>query len=358
MLLTFLSFIFVLGILIFIHELGHFIVAKRVGIRVDRFSLGFPPNIFAHKYGETTYCIGIIPLGGYVKMAGENPDDDTTGAPNEFMSKSVGRRAAVIFAGPFMNYVLSILLLVGVFYFTGEPVFDDNKVVISEVSPDGPAEAAGLLPDDEIISVEGHAVSRYDSVSSIIYTRIEKPVELAIVRGADTLDFNITTMKAEVTNIDGGVDTVGMIGVSLGQKLLGYDDYSVFEATQKGVIYAHFIVWETVKIVKRLVTRELSIKSVGGPVFILQESGRQARRGVSNLFVFMALLSVNLAVLNVLPIPILDGGHLVFLAVEKLKGSPLSVKARIIAQQVGLVILLGLILTVTYNDILRWLRGL
>ena len=125
--LTIASFIFVLGILIFIHELGHFLVAKKVGIKVERFSLGFPPNIVSKKYGETTYSIGIIPLGGYVKMAGEHPQEEATGAPDEFMSKTVGQRATVIFAGPFMNYVLSIVLLIGIFLFTGKPLYDDSK---------------------------------------------------------------------------------------------------------------------------------------------------------------------------------------------------------------------------------------
>lgn len=354
MLLTMASFIFVLGILIFIHELGHFLVAKRVGIKVERFSLGFPPNIFSRKYGDTIYSIGIIPLGGFVKMAGENPGEPSTGGPGEFMSKSVGHRAAVIFAGPFMNYVLSIVLLIGIFFFTGKPTFDDDQVIVGELVSGGPAEKAGLRVDDVIIGINGEAVTSFDTVRTRINAVVENDLTVTWLHGQDTLSAVITTALQEVPNLDGKVDTVGVIGFS--QKAIGYENYSISESVEQGFVTAHIIVWETVKFIKRVISGQVSAKMIGGPIFIAQQSGKEAKKGPSSLFFFMALLSVNLAVLNVLPIPILDGGHLVFLALEKVKGSPVSVRARMIAQQVGLVILLGLILMVTYNDILRWIR--
>ena len=358
MLLTAASFIFVLGILIFIHELGHFLVAKKVGVRVDKFSLGFPPNILAKKVGETTYCIGVIPLGGYVKMAGEHPGEESTDAPDEFMSKSVGQRTAVIFAGPFMNYVLSIVLLIGILYFGGRPVFDPNRVAIIQVNPDGPAAEAGLKDEDEIIAIDGAPVFRYDSLSSIIHAKIEKPLDLTWVRAGDTITTTITTMKSAQPNPDGIIDTVGLIGVILGQKVIGREDVGLRESIEDGFITAHIIVWETVKFIKKYVTGEVSPKMVGGPLFIAQQSGKEARKGAASLFFFMALLSVNLAVLNILPIPVLDGGHLIFLAIEKVRGSPLSMKIRSTAQQIGVILLLGLIVFVTYNDILRLFKGL
>ncbi len=353
---TAVSFIFVLGILIFIHELGHFLVAKRVGIKVERFSLGFPPNIFSKKWGETTYSIGVIPLGGYVKMAGEHPHEEVTGSPDEFMSRSVGQRAAVIFAGPFMNYVLSIVLLIGIFFFTGRAVFDEVRVVVGEVVDDSPAQKAGLQVDDVIIAVNGEPVSRFDSARVRINAVVADDLNLMWLRNSDTLTATITTVTEEVPNLDGGVDTVGIIGFS--QKVLRYERYSFTESIRHGFVTAHVIVWETVKFIKKVLAGQVSAKMIGGPIFIAQQSGKEAKKGASNLLFFMALLSVNLAVLNVLPIPILDGGHLVFLGLEKVKGSPLSVRARMVAQQVGLVILLGLILVVTYNDILRWIRGI
>ena len=355
MLVTALSFIFVLGVLIFIHELGHFIVAKRVGIRVETFSLGFPPTIASKKYGETTYALGIIPLGGYVKMAGENPDDKMVGAPDEFMSKSVAQRAAVIFAGPFMNYLLAIVILIGVFYFTGRPIFDESHVIVGQVVEGDPAYKAGLKTGDQIVSLDGKVINNYDSLRFAIYSHKDLPLTLSWLHDGDTMSARITPRIETVPNAEGGIDSIGMIGFS--EKILGYHKYGLWESAKRGFVTAHVIVYETVLFVKKFAFGEVSPKLIGGPIFIAQQSGREAEKGPSNLFFFMALLSVNLAILNVLPIPILDGGHLVFLAAEKIKGSPLSMKTRAIAQQVGLIFLLFLIVFVTYNDILRAFKG-
>jgi regulator of sigma E protease len=355
MLLTLASFIFVLGILIFIHELGHFLVAKKVGVRVDKFSLGFPPNILAKKVGETTYCIGVIPLGGYVKMAGEHPDEESTGAPDEFMSKSVAQRTAVIFAGPFMNYVLSIVLLIGILYFGGRPLFDKERILVGQVAKESPAAQAGLTEDDQIIAVDAEPMSNFDTLRARINTKIEQPLELTWIHEGDTLTATMITMATTTPTEDGRVDTVGVIGFA--QKVIGYEKLDLFESTKRGFVTAHVIVWETVKFIKKYVTGEVSLKMVGGPLFIAQQSGKEARKGATSLFFFMALLSVNLAVLNVLPIPVLDGGHLIFLAIEKVRGTPLTMKVRLTAQQIGFVLLLGLIVLVTYNDILRLFKG-
>ncbi len=355
MLTTVLSFIFVLGLLVFIHELGHFLVAKRVGIKVHRFALGFPPYIFTKTVGETAYSIGIIPLGGFVKMAGENPDDPSTGDPTEFASKTLRQRAAVIFAGPFMNYVLAIVLLIGVLYFGGQPIYDKGKVVVGQVTSGAPAEAAGLKEDDIIIGIDGMAVAQFDSVRTRINKHLSEPLALTWIRGNDTMTASIMTKIEKTPNLEGGFDSVGVIGFA--QKPVGYDKYTLWEATSNGFITTHVIVWETVKFVKNLISGQVSSKLLGGPLFIAQQSGKEARKGGASLFFFMALLSVNLAVLNILPIPILDGGHLVFLAVEAIKGSPISQKARMVSQQFGLVVLLGLIVFVTFNDIRRFIQG-
>lgn len=349
------AFIFVLGILVFIHELGHFLVAKKVGIKVERFSLGFPPNIFSKKWGETTYCIGIIPLGGYVKMAGEQPTDEATGAPEEFMSKSVGQRAAVIFAGPFMNYVLAIFLLIGIYYFGGRPLFDENRVIVGEVTQDGPAFAAGLQIDDQIISINGHEVTRFDSLAGRIYKIVEEPLELTWVHQNDTISKSITTKLTTIPNTSGGMDTIGIIGFT--QKVIGYEKYPLTQSITEGFLMTHTLVYTTFDFLKKVLSMQVSPKAIGGPLFIAQQSGKEARKGASSLFFFMALLSVNLAVINIVPIPVLDGGQLVFLAIEKLRGSPLSMKARTTAQQIGIIFVLGLIVMVTYNDIVRVIQG-
>ena len=190
--LSILSFIFVLGVLVFIHELGHFLVAKKVGIRVDRFSLGFPPNVLARKWGETTYCIGLIPLGGYVKMAGENP--------HEFMSKSAGRRAAVILAGPFMNYLLSIFILAGILFIFGQPLFDPERALVGEVIKGHPAFQAGLKPGDQILAIDGEPVSGFEAMRVRINAHVAEPIELTWLHEEDT----ITGPSAKESVVDKG----------------------------------------------------------------------------------------------------------------------------------------------------------
>lgn len=353
MLTTALSFIITLGILIFIHELGHFIVAKRVGIRVEKFSLGFPPNIFSKQIGETVYCIGMIPLGGYVKMIGENPDEESTGAPYEFMSKSVLQRTAVIFAGPFMNYLLALALFTSIFLY-GRPIVDTQRLVVGTVEKGDPADRAGLKTGDQIIAVDGKAVRTFDSVRVAINKKVIAPVHLTWLRGTDTMRADITTRAEVQPNMTGGVDSIGVIGFT--QQILRHESDGVIASFKQGFVTTHVIVWETIKFVKKLVSGQVSPKLLGGPLFIAEQSGKEAHKGISSLIFFMALLSVNLAVLNVLPIPVLDGGHLLFLAIEKVRGSPLSMRARAIAQQIGIVFLFGVILLVTYNDILRMFR--
>ncbi len=355
MLMTIVSFVFVLGVLVLIHELGHFLVAKKAGIFVEKFSIGFPPYIFKKKWGETEYCIGAIPLGGFVKMAGENPEEESTGAENEFMSKSVGARAAVLFAGPFSNYVLAVLIFIGIFYFKGVPVFEENNIVVGIVDETKPAYAAGLRADDRIIGLNGVPVNNFDSLRFQIYKIVNSELSLQWVHGSDTVTKNITTTIAEAPNKDGGVDTLGIIGFA--PKPSSYEYMGFTDAVASGFDKANYFVVLTLNTVKSLITAEVSVKELGGPVFIAKQSGNVAKEGIVPLLFFMALLSVNLGVLNILPIPVLDGGHLVFLAIEKIKGSPVSVKGRMYAQQVGVFLLLGLILVVTFNDIVRVFAG-
>lgn len=355
--LTALAFIIVIGVVIFFHELGHFLVAKKAGIRVEKFSLGFPPNIFTRKYGDTTYCIGTIPLGGYVKMAGENPDEARTGASDEFMSKPALKRAAVIFAGPFMNYVLAILLLIPYFYFRGEPIPDETRNSITEVLPDSPAKKVGLQPKDEIIGINGVPLTHFDSLRTRIMTEVEKPITLTWIHQGDTLTDTLTTVASEIQADDGGLDTIGIIGIRFRNRVVGYRSYSLHQAAVRAANDAHEMFYLTLVFVKRLMTREVSVKMIGGPLFIAQQSGKEAQKGIPSLIYFISFLSINLAILNILPIPMLDGGHLLFILIEKVRGSPLSMKTRAVAQQIGLVVLLSFVIYATYNDLLRVLGG-
>ena len=346
--------IFVLGVLIFFHELGHFLMAKKAGIRVEKFSLGFPPTILKKKYGDTEYCIGLIPLGGYVKMAGETPGEEITGAPDEFMSKSVGARALVVAAGPFMNVLIAFLVLWGVFWVRGEEVVDTDHAVIGIVSPDSPASKAGLEPGDIVTSINGEAVTTFRSMYEHIRTEVEKPITLGWQRNGQDMSATVTTSFSEFLNQDGVKDTVGIIGV--GQQTT-FIDLSFFTAAKRGAQKTYEFAATVYNFVYDLIRLQVSPKLIGGPVFIMQMAGETAQMGFATLLAFMSLLSVNLAILNILPIPILDGGHLIFLLIEKIKGSPVSLNARIISQQIGLVFLLIVIIMVTYQDIMRVITG-
>jgi len=351
---TILSTIFVLGVLIFIHELGHFLVAKSSGIRVDKFSLGFPPFIFKKKAGNTEYCLGAIPLGGFVKMAGENPDDQATGAPDEFMSKSAGVRAMVVLAGPVMNFILAWLILWGIYVVQGEQFTDPDRAVVGIVSPESPAAQAGLAAGDIITAIDGVAVNSFVDMAVMISEKVETPITISWIRQGQEMSATVVTMKESAYNAKGEKISVGKIGVGekgefrpvgfFGAAALG------FEKTVTFVRLIGQFVWD-------LITLKVSAKLIGGPVFIAQAAGQQAALGIAALLFFTAFLSVNLAVLNVLPIPVLDGGHLVFLIIEKVKGSPLTLNQRMIAQQIGLAFLILVIVVVTYNDIVRFIAG-
>ena len=350
---SFLSFVVLLGILVFVHELGHFVVAKKSGIRCDRFSLGFPPNIFVKKWGETEYCLGIIPLGGYVKMAGETPGEEIAGKSDEFASKSALTRFLVILAGPFMNYALAVILYFGIVYFHGVPTIDDDRAVIGAVSEEMPAAQAGILPDDVIIAIDSVPVTGFDSLVSLVKPRVEEDVLVTWTNGVDTTSAVIRTKFATVPKQDGTIDTVGQIGVS--QKVFYERTMGLGESMWYGVTYSTEICFRILSFVGDYVSGNVAANSVGGPLFIAKQSAQAAKSGIVSFLTFMAFLSINLAVLNVMPIPVLDGGHMLFILIEKIKGSPLSMKVRMGAQQVGMVFLFGFILFVSWNDVMRWI---
>ncbi len=346
--------ILVLGILIFVHELGHFLVAKSVGIKVEKFSLGFPPKMFSKKVGETEYIISWIPLGGYVKMAGELPEDESTkGASWEFMSKTVWQRAKVIVAGPLMNFFLAVFIFWGLLFFQGQREIHTENTVIGAVEEGGPAEVAGIRTGDKIITVNGNKVTNFQEMAEIIQTHVEEPVAVEWIRDGEKYSKEIITKKEKTVNIKGETEYIGKIGVgpSYTEIKLGF-----FEAFWEGLVFALYLLWLIVKFVVSLILGQASLKLLAGPIFIAQTAGETAKMGFSNLLSFMGILSVNLALVNVLPIPVLDGGHLVFLLIEKIKGSPVSAKQRAFMQQIGMAFLFALILLVTYNDLVRWIK--
>jgi len=354
---TILAFIFVLGLLVFVHELGHFIAAKKSGIRVERFSLGFPPKLIGKKIGETEYCIGIVPLGGYVKMVGENEvEENYIPQPGDFMAAPLWKRFLVITAGPFMNFITAILLFFIVYWVTGLPVQKTGSTEIGVVTPGGPADKAGITVGSQITSIEGVEFADFDDMAAFIKERpnIELQVQWLDESG-QIKSAALTTMEFGAVDSAGAEKLEGRIGVG---PVFTYTPIGPWQAFKDGISATIFLTRQMFNIIWQLLTQQISIKALGGPLMIADQAGKAARQGFAALLGLAAFLSLNLAILNILPIPVLDGGHLVFLTIEALKRKPVSIKGRLIAQQVGMGLLILLMVVVTYNDIVRLVTGI
>ena len=339
-------FLVVIGPLIFIHELGHFLVAKWRGVRVERFSLGYPPRLFGFRRGDTDYCVSAIPLGGYVKMAGENPEE-VTSAPDEFNSKPAGSRALIILAGPFANYVMAFFLYLSILWAGGMLDVVDSGLRVGTLKAEWPAQQAGLVENDLILSLDGQPVLDFDALRAHVGPRAGTQVTFTVLRGSDTLNIPVTPRVAP--DPETGKD-VGMIGMS---PLAEYQPVGPLDAVVQGAR----VTWQNTVMVAgffgRFVSGGESFKNLGGPLFIASVAGQVADQGWRVLLGFMAILSINLTILNLLPIPVLDGGQLLFILIEKLKGTPLSLAQRLRVQQVGVAFLFLVILLVTINDLVR-----
>ncbi len=354
--LTILAFIFVLGLLVFVHELGHFLIAKKAGIKVEKFSLGFPPKLFGRKFGDTEYCIGIVPLGGYVKMAGENITEDTyVPKPGDFMAASTAKRFWVIVAGPVMNYLLGILLFFMIYWASGMPQSRLDSTEVGIVTPGAPAAQAGLKTGAKIISIDGNHLRNFNEIAAYIRQRPDELIKIEWLDGEKLMAETVRTLSVPFTDSLGNVRREGRIGIG---PTFAYSPIGPLTALKEAALFSFELTGQMLTIVFRLITRQESVKSLGGPVMIAQQAGAAAKQGLSSLLGLAAFLSINLAILNILPIPVLDGGHLVFLGIEAIKRRPISVKGRLIAQQVGMGLLFILMAVVTYNDIVRLITGI
>ena len=342
----------VLGFLIIFHELGHFLVAKRVGVSVLKFSVGFGPKLFGRKFGETEYVVSAIPLGGFVKMVGEDPDEVLT--PEElavsFQGKSLWQRTAIVLAGPMANLLLSFVLFSLVFGIYGARTPSDAARV-GGVAAGDPAAAAGLQAGDVISKVDGVTVESWDKLSETIRGSGGRTLMLSVDRGGEILEIPVTPKaKADRTLLGETVGNAYFIGIERGfdQEQVGWFDAIGYGASQT----FWWIKTLTMSIVKMIQGR-IPADQIGGPILIVQQAGEQARQGFESLINFMAVISINLGVLNLLPIPVLDGGHLFFFMIEGVLRRPLASRHREIAQQVGLVVLITLMAFAFYNDIAR-----
>jgi regulator of sigma E protease len=345
------AFAISLGILIFIHELGHFLAAKVSGISVERFSMGFGPRLFGKKVGETDYRVSAFPLGGYVKMLGESNDEEV---PEElqhtsFAHQRLHRRMAVVAAGPASNLLLAVFIYTLTFAVFG---LARTTTEIGSVTADFPAAAAGLRAGDRIQKVNGVPVQEWGQLSELIQKSGGKSIQIRLQRGDELLTVQVTPEIKKTRNILGEEISRPLIGI------VASDNYTVEKVNPlKACLYGLDQTWQMIKltfaVIGKLAEGAISPRTLAGPIGIAQMSGQVAKAGMVAFLSFLALLSINLGILNLLPVPVLDGGHLLFFVIEAIMGKPLSMKKREVAQQVGLFLLILLMVFVFYNDIYR-----
>jgi len=432
---TLVSFLFVLGVLIFVHELGHFLAARRLGVRVLTFSLGFGPKILKFTRGDTEYCVSAIPLGGYVKMAGESPDDPRSGAPDEFLSKSKWERFQILIMGPVMNIVLAVVVLAIVLAQGAEvPAYEDQPPVVGAVKMNSPAERVGIVVGDRILSVAGDAVPTWKDMAIAIGTRANRPVELTLDRGGRTMSLevrpsaegryeigdlgvlpDISPIAQKVEPPDaaarGGMKAGDVIYAVNGKRMIFPEDLKEaiashpeepidvevrragaplhlsitpdrrptggwigitiveptrsfkpgpFEAVRLSVVQNATSGVMIFKILGGLFTGSTSVRQLQGPVGIAQLSGESAEAGFIHLLSLMAVISLNLGLLNLMPVPVLDGGHILIMALEGVARRDFSMAVKEKMLLAGFVVLMMLMVTVIYNDLTRinWIERL
>lgn len=343
--------VIVLGVLIFFHELGHFLVAKAFGVGVEKFSLGFGPKLASKTVGRTEYRLSALPLGGYVKMVGEQPDSevDPEDADYSFNNKPVHQRMLIVAAGPFSNFILCVVIFFVLFAAIGVM---DLKPVVGEVRQDSPAEAAGLENGDVIAAIDGSEVETWQDMAEFVSQSRGGQITFTIERDGSRKNFKISPEKDTVENVFGEEQERYIVGITAAGETETIRLNPV-EAMGESLTRTWLIIKLTVVSVVKLIQGTLSLDTLGGPIMIAEMAGEQVDHGAVSLLSFIALVSVNLGILNLLPVPVLDGGHLVFFAIEAAKGSPVSLRSREIAQQIGIFLLMMLMVFVFYNDIMR-----
>lgn len=349
------AFIVVLGVLIFVHEFGHFIVARFCGVGVEKFSLGFGPRIFGRKFGMTDYRVSAVPLGGYVKMVGEEPDADISEEmlPLSFTHKPVWKRFLIVAAGPGFNLFLAVIIFFFLNLFVGLFIL---RPTIGDIKPDSPAAAAGISAGDEVVAIDGQEVDSWVKMAELISGSGGRELEVTVRSDGAVVNHRLQPNKITDKNLFGEEVERFVIGITSAGDVYT-QKYGLVAAMKQGVVQTWRIVELTVLSVAKIISGKISARNIGGPVAIAQMAGQQAQQGAVSLISFIALLSVNLAILNFLPIPVLDGGHLLFFAIEAIIRRPVSIRVREVAQQAGIFLLILLMILVFYNDISNWMTG-
>ena len=421
MVTTIIAFAVVVSIIVFVHELGHFLAAKRSGVRVDVFSIGMGPRLAGVTAGETDYRISAIPFGGYVRMAGDNPEEERTGMPYEFLSQPKRVRALIVVAGPLMNLVLAIAIFIGLNLALGDITITSR--IVGKVYEDTPAWEAGLRAGDEVLSIDGIAVGKWDDLMDMLDERAGGEARITVMRDGEEITARLDLTDVEVWyesgleefrgNVVGTVKRGGpayVAGIREGDRIIeiagkpvrdwnelreaimaspneeieivyerdgqvlrtlvtpreadGYGlidvafaverrSLSVPEALGNALSYTAWAARQILVVIHRLLTGQASRDMIGGPIRIGQLAGETVRWGIANILFFIATISAQLCLINLLPIPVLDGGHLMLLGVEAVSQKPITIRQRIIAHQIGFALLLGVILAITLFDVSR-----
>lgn len=370
-----LPFIIVLSLLVFVHEWGHYIVARMYGVRVETFSIGFGREIIGwNDKNKTRWKISWLPLGGYVQMFGDldpasaqqvpgiKEGDKTRPFTEEekkvaFFSQTVGRRAAIVFAGPAINFIFAIILMTGLFATEGQPYTPPIAAKIVEGSP---AEKAGIKPDDKIIEVNGQKINKFQDLVTIVTVNLDREMDMKVVRlikkgvwSEKPISLKVTPKVIEETDRFGFKHQLGRIGISGPKEAFEMREHTVLSAFNASVVTTWDISVNTLKAVGQMIMGMRSKDELGGILRIGAYAGESAKQGIVALINFAALLSVNLGLINLFPVPMLDGGHLAFYAMEAVNGKPLSGKAQEYALRVGLAMLMSLMLFATWNDLVQ-----
>ena len=343
------AFLFVLGILIVVHEFGHFIAAKKVGVKVEKFSLGFGRKLIGTKKGDTEYTINLVPLGGYVKLAGDSRED-YKGGKDEYLSKSPKDRAFIIFTGPLFNYFLGLLCF-WIVYCCGYPMLTTK---IGAVLDGFGAKKAGIQVGDKITAVDGKKVAYFEDMQKLIQGKSDAAVvKLSVERGGKAFDVDVLIKERALNDELGKKRNVGLIGITPSDDIVSVK-YPPLMSVGLAVDKTWGLTVLTYKSLWRMITGKMSMRdSVTGPLGIFYVTKAAASLGFIMLIHLLAVLSLSLTIFNLLPLPILDGGHIMFLGMEKIRRRPLSAKTERIVTNVGLTVLMSLVVLITYNDIAR-----
>ena len=363
---SFVAFLFVLTVIVFIHELGHFLVARRCGVSVEAFAIGFGREIagFTDRHG-TRWKIGWLPLGGYVKFEGDaNPaslplpqslDASARQSPGNFYGKSVGARAAVVAAGPLANFILSTLIFALCYMTVGVPMLEPR---VDAVQPGSAAAAAGILPGDVVRRIDGQEIVNFSDIQRIVMPRSGETLLVEVDRAGQPIGFEISPRSTEIDDGLGGKVQVGLLGVSKNPGGIGYVRKNPIEALWLGGAETWELIEQTLHFVKRIFTGRESARQIGGVLSIANISGKAAAQGVYDLVQIVALLSVSIGLINLFPVPMLDGGHLLYYAIEAVRGRPLGANAQEWGFKVGFALVLALLLFAFWNDLARYFPGL